>query len=45
MPLVPIGVRLGLWLQDRVNYAWFYRITQSFLLLTGAQLVYQGMAR
>jgi hypothetical protein len=45
MPLVSIGVRLGLWLQDRVNYAWFYRITQSFLLLTGAQLVYQGMAR
>lgn len=41
-PLVPLGVKLGMWLQDRVNTTWFYRIAQVGLLLTGIQLVYQG---
>lgn len=41
-PLVPLGVWLGLWLQDRINHEWFYRITQSCLFLTGLQLIYQG---
>ena len=43
-PLVPIGVWLGLWLQDRVNTLWFYRISQTCLFLTGVQLIYQGTA-
>jgi uncharacterized protein len=42
-PLVPLGVWLGLWLQDRINHQWFYRITQSCLFLTGLQLIYQGV--
>ena len=42
-PLVPAGVWLGLWLQNRVNHVWFYRITQSCLFLTGLQLIYQGV--
>ncbi len=42
-PLVPIGVWLGVWLQIRVNHLWFYRITQVCLLLTGIQLIYQGV--
>jgi uncharacterized membrane protein YfcA len=42
-PLVPIGVLTGMWLQNRVNHKWFYRITQSCLFLTGLQLVYQGV--
>lgn len=41
-PLVPLGVWIGLWLQHRVNQLWFYRITQTCLLLTGIQLIYQG---
>jgi uncharacterized membrane protein YfcA len=41
-PLVPLGVWLGLWLQDRVNTIWFYRISQACLLATGLQLIYQG---
>ncbi|MEO7496154.1 MAG: sulfite exporter TauE/SafE family protein [Massilia sp.] len=41
-PLVPAGVWLGVWLQNRVNVEWFYRISQSCLLLTGLQLIYQG---
>ena len=42
-PLAPIGVHLGLWMQHRVNHAWFYRITQTCLLLTGLQLIQQGL--
>ncbi|MFA9217710.1 MAG: sulfite exporter TauE/SafE family protein [Sphingomonadaceae bacterium] len=41
-PLVPVGVRLGMWLQDRINLVWFYRISQTCLLGTGLQLIYQG---
>jgi uncharacterized membrane protein YfcA len=41
-PLVPAGVMLGVWLQNRVNVEWFYRISQSCLLVTGVQLIYQG---
>lgn len=44
-PLVPAGVWLGLWLQNKVNQRWFYRITQACLLLTGMQLIYQGLNR
>ncbi|PWF47822.1 sulfite exporter TauE/SafE family protein [Massilia glaciei] len=42
-PLVPLGVWLGLWLQNRINLTWFYRIAQTCLLATGLQLVYQGL--
>jgi uncharacterized membrane protein YfcA len=42
-PLVPLGVWLGLWLQNRINTVWFYRISQGCLLATGVQLIYQGM--
>ncbi len=44
-PLVPLGVRLGMWLQDKIDIVWFYRISQICLLVTGLQLMYQGMAR
>jgi uncharacterized membrane protein YfcA len=44
-PLVPLGVRLGIWLQDRINLVWFYRISQACLFVTGVQLVWQGGAR
>lgn len=42
-PLVPAGVWIGLWLQDRVSLVWFYRITQGFMFLTGLHLIYQGI--
>jgi uncharacterized membrane protein YfcA len=41
-PLVPLGVWLGLWLQQRINTVWFYRISQACLFATGLQLIYQG---
>ncbi|MES2258306.1 MAG: sulfite exporter TauE/SafE family protein [Pseudomonadota bacterium] len=44
-PLVPLGVWLGMWLQERVNTVWFYRISQSCLFLTGLQLIYQGTGK
>ena len=42
-PLVPLGVWLGFWLQTKVNQKWFYRIAENCLLLTGIQLIYQGI--
>jgi uncharacterized membrane protein YfcA len=42
-PFVPIGVWFGLWLQNKVSHVWFYRISQTCLLLTGVQLVCQGI--
>jgi uncharacterized protein len=43
-PLVPLGVWLGLWLHHRVNQVLFYRLMEVFLLATGAQLIWQGVA-
>jgi uncharacterized membrane protein YfcA len=43
-PLVPIGVWAGMWLQQRVNQVWFYRITEIGLLLIGLNQIYQGLA-
>jgi len=43
-PLVPLGVWLGVRLQRRVNELWFYRIARAALLLTGLQLIHQGLA-
>lgn len=42
-PLVPLGVWLGFWLQTKVNQKRFYRIAETCLLLTGIQLIYQGI--
>jgi hypothetical protein len=44
-PLVPVGVWAGLWLQQKVNQFWFYRIARICLLLTGIQLIYEGISR
>lgn len=43
VPLVPAGVMLGFWLQRRVNHVWFYRIAQTCLFLSGAQLIWLGI--
>lgn len=44
-PLVPLGVWFGMWLQDKANTVWFYRISQAGLLLTGIQLVYRDIGK
>jgi uncharacterized membrane protein YfcA len=43
-PLVPLGVWIGMRLHHRVNELWFYRIARIALLLTGLQLIVQGLA-
>ncbi len=42
VPLVPVGVHLGRWLQSHVNHEVFYRISEIGLLLAGLQLIYQS---
>lgn len=44
-PLVPVGVSIGMWLQNRASTVWFYRFARICLLLTGMQLIYQGAFR
>ena len=39
LPLVPIGGWLGLWLHERVNERWFYRICYFFLFVLGWNLI------
>lgn len=43
VPIVPIGVFLGYWLNSRVNHTWFYRIILGSILLVGLKLVYDGI--
>lgn len=38
-PFVPLGVWAGVWLQDKVNHLWFYRIARAGMLLAGIQLL------
>jgi hypothetical protein len=40
IPLVPIGVWLGVWLNRRVSERGFVRVILVFLLLTGLQLIF-----
>ncbi|SNS40835.1 hypothetical protein SAMN06265795_102579 [Noviherbaspirillum humi] len=42
IPLIPIGVWTGYWLQQRINHVWFYRIAQIGLLVTGIQLMLEA---
>lgn len=43
IPLVPLGVYLGYWLNARVNHTWFYRIILGSVLLVGLKLIYDGL--
>ncbi|MBY0336740.1 MAG: sulfite exporter TauE/SafE family protein [Acetobacteraceae bacterium] len=43
LPLAPIGIRLGVWLQGRLDDRLFYRIIHVLLGLTGLQLVWEGL--
>jgi len=44
LPLAPIGMWLGVWLHDRVNDGVFYRWVYILLLVSGAKLVWDGVA-
>ena len=42
-PLVPIGIKLGMWLQGRFTNEQFYRIGQTCIFLTGSKLLFDGL--
>ena len=44
-PLAPLGVKLGVWLQGKVNNEQFYRIGQTCIFLTGSRLLYDGLQK
>ncbi len=44
LPLAPIGIVLGLWIQNRIPAEPFYRICYGLLFLVGLRLVWQGLA-
>ncbi len=47
LALVPIGIGgiyLGIWLQRRMDARWFYRILYALFFVTGAKLLYDGIA-
>ncbi|MDH4189368.1 MAG: sulfite exporter TauE/SafE family protein [Betaproteobacteria bacterium] len=44
LPLIPLGVKLGVMIQGRLNDQVFYRISYWALLGIGIKLIYDGMA-
>lgn len=43
LPMAPLGIWLGLWLQKRVSDAAFYKICYALLFVTGLKLGYDGV--
>jgi len=43
LPLAPLGIWLGLWMQGRVTDVAFYRICYVLLFLTGVKLLWDGV--
>jgi uncharacterized membrane protein YfcA len=43
LPLVPIGVRLGIWLQSRMSDRLFYRLVYAMLAVSGSKLIWDGV--
>lgn len=43
LPLAPVGVRMGVWLAQRMSDAWFYRVIHVMLGVTGTKLVWDGL--
>ncbi len=44
LPLAPLGIWLGLWMQNRIPDRAFYNVCYVFLALTGVKLVWDGLA-
>lgn len=43
LPLAPVGVYLGIWMQKHVSDALFYRLLYVLLLVTGVKLTWDGV--
>lgn len=44
VPLAPLGIWMGVWAHDRVREDVFYKAVYLFLALTGAKLLWDGVA-
>ncbi len=42
-PLVPLGIRLGMWLQGKFTNEQFYRIGQTCIFAAGGKLLFDGL--
>jgi uncharacterized membrane protein YfcA len=40
LPLIPVGVLLGVWCNRRVSQVWFHRVILISLFLAGVQLIF-----
>ena len=40
LPLIPVGVWLGVWLNRRFSQVWFHRVILAGLFLAGLQLIF-----
>ena len=43
LPLIPVGVKVGMWLQGKFTNEQFYRFGQTCIFLTGTRLLYDGL--
>jgi uncharacterized membrane protein YfcA len=43
IPLIPIGVKVGMWLQGKFTNEQFYRFGQTCIFITGSRLLYDGL--
>ncbi|MEO0576586.1 MAG: sulfite exporter TauE/SafE family protein [Pseudomonadota bacterium] len=43
IPLAPIGVMLGVWLVNRINPQWFFRIIYALIFVVGLKLLWSGV--
>jgi uncharacterized membrane protein YfcA len=43
LPVIPVGIVLGIWIQRKLSTKWFFRLAYTLLLLTGTKLLYDGL--
>ncbi len=43
LPVTPIGIVLGIWIQRKLTTAWFFRLAYTLLFCTGSKLLYDGL--
>ena len=44
LPIVPVGIYIGLWIQRRIDDILFYRAIMTLLFVTGLKLLYDGFS-
>ncbi|HSD42224.1 MAG TPA: sulfite exporter TauE/SafE family protein [Burkholderiales bacterium] len=44
LPVAVVGILLGIWVRKKLSTAWFYRIAYALMFVTGAKLLWDGIA-